>query len=165
MAITSDHFLEILKYPFQDKQWFSKLILQGAVLFMLSMIFVGIPFMAGYVIVLKQKAIDSDSSLSGWSDWGNYWKLGWKSILVGFVYALPIFFVSGFVMFLGLFVALFLENAGSGEEWIAFLFFIPLGIALLLIIATSVALYFIQPAYQAAIAAGATVRQCFQIKL
>lgn len=164
MAINSQQFSEIIKYPFQDPQWFSRLCLQGAVLMLLSFMFIGIPFAIGYMIRCIQKGIEGEQTLPDWSEWGTFWKLGWKAFAVNIVYMAPVFAIWVFVGLCILVIAL-LVNANSDLEPLA-------GVAVLLgIIAYGITMIYsllmmlVQPALFTAAAVGKTFSEVIHPKM
>lgn len=158
MAFDGDDFGDVLKYPFQDPQWFSKLCLQGAVLLLLSSFLVGIPFMTGYMIRCTQKAINGEDTLPGWDEWGEFWRLGWKAIAVNTVYALPMIGL-GVVLGIGFIVAGTTgEEAALGAAIIGLLvFYGVVGIY-------SIAMIFVQSAANTAVALDRSFSECLEIK-
>lgn len=164
MAITSQQFNEIIKYPFQDPQWFSRMCLQGAVLMLLSFMFIGIPFAIGYMIRCIQKGIAGDQTLPDWSEWGTFWKLGWKAFAVNIVYMAPVFAIWILVGLCVLVIAL-VANANSDLEPLA-------GVAVLLgIVAYGITMVYsllmmlVQPALFTAAAVGKTFSETIHPKM
>lgn len=168
MSISTQDFNEIIKYPFQDKQWFSKLIVQGFVLFLLCFVFfIGIPFLTGFMVVCAQKALKKDPTLPGWDEWGTYWRLGWKALAVNLVYALPIIIPSMFMVIGVIAFTLFAESQTQNDPLLAGGFTLGIGLFFLFyafLMIYFLALYIIQPIYMGIIAAGGTVRDGLSLK-
>lgn len=164
MAFSSHDFNEVIRYPFLDDQWFSKLCLQGAVLFLLSMFFIGIPFMAGWNIALIKAGIDGKKQLPGWDQWGEYWRLGWRAFAVGIVYAVPIIAACLF-LFVPAIILFIVAEESSQLEAVAVIGVLLMGIGVMFVMAYSLALYIVQPAYLTALAVGLPVRTAINIKI
>lgn len=158
MAFDGDDFGKVLKYPFQDPQWFSKMALQGAVLFLLCFVLIGFPFLAGYMIRCTQKGLTGETTLPGWDEWGDYWRLGWKAIGVSFVYALPIYMVYG-LMIIGL-----IGIAAVEEPSLIILASIGGIVAYLAMMLYGIALIFIQSAANVAVALDRSFSECLELK-
>lgn len=164
MAITSQQFSEIIKYPFQDPQWFSRLCLQGAVLFLFTFTFIGIPFAIGFMIRCIQKGISGDQTLPDWSEWGTFWKLGWKAFAVNLVYMAPLFAVWLLVGLCVLVIAL-VVNANSDLEPLS-AFAVLLGIfAYGITMIYSLLMMLVQPALLTAAAIGKTFSESIRLKM
>lgn len=163
MAISSSDFQTILKYPFSDKLWFSRLCLQGGLLLFLTFFLIGIPFLTGYMIRCTQKAMRGEVGLPSWSEWGLFWKLGWKTLWVGLVYSSPLvlaWLVGGGIAVGGFVLA---EYENEFEPLIA----ISIGILVLLYGLTflfSITMWFVQPAYIPLLAQGKTTRECLALR-
>jgi len=162
MTFTNQDFTDIFKAPLRDKQWFSKLCLQGGLLLFLSFFLVGIPFLNGFLIRLLEQSIKDDPSLPDWSEWGTYWKVGWKSLLVNFVYSLPIFIIWPF-MFASAIGLQFIDD-NSPFMLLGVIFFFIIIACYICIFAYGVILNFIQNATAPLIAVGAPISQAFNIK-
>lgn len=164
MTFTGQDIAAIFKYPIQDPQWFSKLILQGAVLSFLCFFLVGIPFLMGFILMITKRSIENNTTLPDWSDWGMYWRLGWRGIATQFLYMLPLLIMWFFVvMFFIAAIALTSYDESFG------ILMIPNGIlylvAYLVTFLYSLALsFFVQPTYSALLAVGAPIRACFRFK-
>ncbi len=157
MSISSVEFNEIIKFPFQDPKWFSRLCLQGGALMALSMFIVGIPFTIGYIIRCIQKGVAGDTMLPDWSEWGEFWKLGVRGFLANLVYLLPMAILWSFIGVLIIVVIIALEanpNADALALVIPLVAFLGYGLSMVY----SLVLWFVQPAIFTAIAAGADVR-------
>ncbi len=164
MAITGQQFNEIIKYPFQDPQWFSRLCLQGAVLMLLSFMFIGIPFAIGYMIRCIQKGISGEQTLPDWSEWGTYWKLGWKAFAVNITYMVPLFAlwaVAGIVVL----IIVLLVNANSDLEPLAALAVLVGILTYGVTMIYSLAMWFFQPALFTAVAVGKTFSESIRFKM
>jgi hypothetical protein len=157
MAFDGDDFGKVLKYPFQDPQWFSKMCVQGAVLLVLSFMLVGIPFSAGYMVVCAQKAINGDNTLPGWDEWGTFWKLGWKAIGVYIVYSLPLIALYVFVL-MG-YAVLGIDSITADIVFSILGFILSYGVTFLY----SIAMIFVQSAALSAIAIDRSFSECLEI--
>lgn len=163
MSITNQEFKEILLYPITDENWFSKVCLQVAVMFLLCFFFVGIIFLTGYMVRCVQKGMVGDKTLPGWDEWGVYWKLGWKTIGVGLIFALPIIVVEVLsVVVFGIFLGL-ADSYNINEAWLGVMVLLGGGVYIFLL-CYSIVLAFLQPAYLSAIAAGRTVLESASLK-
>lgn len=109
MSFDSDDFTNALQYPFQDPQWFSKLCLQGALLILLSCVVVGIPFFIGYMVRCTQKAINGEATLPGWNEWGMFWHLGWRALVLNLFHGILAWTIPFVLLILFGFIA-FLEG-------------------------------------------------------
>lgn len=158
MAFDGDDFTKVLKYPFQDPQWFSKMALQGAALFLLCIVLVGIPFLMGYMIRCTQKGLKGETTLPGWDEWGDYWRLGWKAFGVNLLYLLPIYGVYG------LLVVGYLVLIDIDETSLTIIGSIVAIVGYIAILLYGIALIFIQAAVNAAIALNRSFYECFELK-
>lgn len=163
-GITSQHFSEIMHYPLQDSKWFSRLCLQGAALIGLCYIFIGIPFLVGFMIRCIQKGIDQESTLPDWSEWGLYWKLGWKGLVVTFVYAIPLMFVWSIIgtIIIGL---LFVINSSNNADILGLIIFLAALFGYFISMLYVLVLWIFQPAYYTAIAVGRPIRECISVTM
>lgn len=163
MAITGQQFNEIMKYPFQDEQWFSRLCLQGAVLMLLSFTLIGIPFAIGYMIRCIQKGIAGDQTLPDWSEWGTYWKLGWKAFAVNIVYMAPLIALWILIGVLIVIIAL-IVNAQPDLEALSALAVIAGLIGYGISMIYSLIMWFFQPALFTAVAVGKSFTEAIRFK-
>lgn len=164
MSLSGQDIGAIFKYPLQDPQWFSKLILQGAILTFLSFLFIGLPFLMGFTLMITKRAIENNSTLPDWSDWGEYWRLGWRMIATQFLYMLPllalwflvvIFFVisTALVSYDDAFAVMMLPST--------ILFFVSYLVTFLYSLVLG---WLMQPTYSALLAVGAPIKACFRFK-
>jgi Protein of unknown function (DUF4013) len=78
-------------YPQQDPDWIKKVIIAG-VLYMVPV--VGQLLVAGYALEITRRVIENNPQvLPDWTDWGNLFKKGLYSLVVGLVYALPLLII------------------------------------------------------------------------
>jgi hypothetical protein len=78
-------------YPFEDKQWVSKMGL-GAVISLVPILNFA---MTGYMIQIVRNLMDgSEETLPNWDDLGKKFMDGLMLVLAGFVYALPVILLS-----------------------------------------------------------------------
>lgn len=115
--MSSNDFNAILKYPFSGQQWFVRICLQGAVLMLLCPFLIGIPFLNGFVLSITKKGIDGATDYPTWSDWGTYWRIGWKALAVNFVYMIPIFAV--FLTYFAIVLIPIIIGQSTGAEEVA----------------------------------------------
>jgi len=163
MSISNQEFKEILLYPIKDKDWFSKVCLQVAVMLLLCFVLVGFPFLIGYMVRCTQQGMANDVTIPGWDEWGLYWKLGWKAIGVSLIFSLPLFIMEA-LFFIGFIIIFVLYEAYNVDEaW--FILVVVLGAAMYVcLLCYSIVLAFFQPAYLAAIAAGRTLGESVSLK-
>lgn len=77
-------------YPFKDQNWLTKFII-GAVFMILSLVLVGIFFLAGYFVEVTQRVIRREQNpLPEWDNLGEKFILGIKLCIVYLVYIIPI---------------------------------------------------------------------------
>lgn len=164
MAISGQQFSEIMKYPFQDKQWFSKLCLQGAALVLVSFTLIGIPFAIGYMIRCIQKGIEGDQTLPDWNEWGTYWKLGWKAFAVNLVYMAPLIALWGLIGVCILIIVL-IVNAEPNLEALSALAVIAGIVGYGITMLYSLIMWFFQPALFTAVAVGKSFSEAIRFKL
>lgn len=163
MQFTSQDLSDILQFPFKDKQWFSKLCLQGALLLFLSFFFIGIPFLNGFMARLLDQSIKGETTLPGWSEWGTYWRLGWKSLVVNFLYMLPAVGI-WFVLVMGMMMLQFLSLADKNLELLPLLFLPVIFFAYGCMFLYTFAMQFVQAAYLPVIAQDAPMTAAFDLK-
>lgn len=101
-------------FPFQDKDWITKLILASVILLIPVL---GIIVVLGWTLAITRNVIKGEAEpLADWSDFAGLLTLGFKASLVSLVYALPIIAVSiPFGIFSGL------VDSRSAEGWIIFI--------------------------------------------
>jgi hypothetical protein len=74
-------------FPFEDKSWFSKLLL-GAVIAIVPILNFAL---LGYVIEIARRAMNgSNEPLPAWDDLGKKWMDGFYNFVAGFIYGLPV---------------------------------------------------------------------------
>jgi len=79
-------------YPFQDEEWVKKIVLT-AVISLIPLI--GQLALIGWLVELTRRVIRGDSEpMPDWADFGGILVLGLKAFAIGFVYALPLMFIS-----------------------------------------------------------------------
>ncbi len=164
MLLAGQKIEDILKYPFQDKQWFSKLFLQGALLLLLSFFIVGLPFLMGFFICLIRRSIDGQSSLPNWSEWGSYWRRGLRALVVQFVYVAPllVLWLVMVLLFVGSIILSDYREAMAGLAIVGvFFMFITYAVTFLYAMALS---WFIQPAFLPLIALDVPLKNCWRLK-
>ena len=127
-----------------------------------SMFVVGIPFLTGWQIAITRKGIRGDQTLPDWSDWGEYWSLGWRALVVGLVYAIPIFLTIA-VLFIPAIVVLIIAGESQADE-LLIAGIVPMLLGALVLTIYSVLLYFMQPAYMAAIAVSGNIADAFAMR-
>lgn len=76
-------------FVFKDPAWVKKLVI-GTVFVLLTPFLVGIPFMSGYMIRIIRQRLQGKEGLPEWDDMGVLFVDGIKTLLIGFVYALPV---------------------------------------------------------------------------
>lgn len=104
MSIFTKYTIDAFRYPFQDKEWFSKLVIQGAVQGALLFSVIGAPFIFGYMILCARRGLEKSSSLPGWNEWGEMYMLGLRYIAVNIFYILVLFVPLFIILFLSLFL-------------------------------------------------------------
>lgn len=164
MLLSGQNIEDVFTHPFKDKDWFFKLFLQGAVLMLLSFFLIGIPFLLGFLITMTKRAIANDSKLPDWSDWGQYWRLGWRTMAVQFLYMLPLLLLWCVVLlFFGASIALTsYDDHFAVLTLVSSLFFF---VTYLLTFLYSLTMgWVVYPVYMALLAVGAPIKDCFRIK-
>ncbi len=79
-------------FPFQDEDWIKKIVLT-AVISLIPLI--GQFALIGWMVELTRRVIRGDAEpLPDWADFGGILVLGLKMFVIGFVYALPLMFIS-----------------------------------------------------------------------
>ena len=79
-------------FPFQDKDWITKLILASVILLIPVL---GIIVVLGWTLAITRNVIKGEAEpLADWSDFAGFLTLGFKGFLVSLVYALPIIVIS-----------------------------------------------------------------------
>ena len=79
-------------FPFQDEDWIKKIVLTAVI----SLIpIIGQLALLGWMVELTRRVIRGDAEpLPDWADFGGILVLGLKIFVVGFVYSLPLIFIS-----------------------------------------------------------------------
>jgi Sec-independent protein secretion pathway component TatC len=79
-------------FPFQDEDWVKKIVLTAVI----SLIpIIGQIALVGWLVDLSRRVINGESNpMPDWTDFGGLLVLGLKMSVIGFVYALPLLFVS-----------------------------------------------------------------------
>ena len=97
-ARPSFDFLKPLTFVFDDARWVPKVLIGG--LFVIASFFlVGIFFIYGYIARLARNVIAGvPNPLPEWDDLGRDFSEGVKLFFVGFVYAIPIVIIAGFLV-------------------------------------------------------------------
>ena len=78
-------------YVFEDREWLGKVLL-GALFQLLSLILIGIPFVAGYALEIVRNVHRGDPNpLPAWTNLGEKFVEGLKLVVAVLIYALPLF--------------------------------------------------------------------------
>jgi hypothetical protein len=78
-------------FPFQDKSWFSKLIIAA----LISMVPILNFALVGWMVEIARRVMNHDlEELPGWDDFGKKWMGGLYYAVAGFIYALPVMLVA-----------------------------------------------------------------------
>ena len=78
-------------FPFQDKSWFSKLLIAAVVSIVPIVNFA----LVGWMVDLAKRVMDHElEELPGWDEFGKKWMGGLYYTVAGFIYALPVILVS-----------------------------------------------------------------------
>ncbi len=81
-------------YMFEDKNWLSKMLV-GAAFMLLSGIIIGIPFLAGYVVVAIKRAYDDEEvPLPEWDNFGDLFGKGIVAFVIVVLLCIPAFILS-----------------------------------------------------------------------
>ncbi len=162
MTLSGQDFSNVLKAPFQDKQWGVNLILQGALLLFLSFFIIGVPFLTGFMLAITRRTINNDPTLPNW-EWGRYFKDGMKMLGVGIVYIAPLLaaWIGVFVLF---FVSVLLVNQNDVFAVLTFVSALLMMGMYVLNFLFVIFMMFVQQAYVPLVAIGAPLRECFQFK-
>ncbi len=100
-------------YPFQDKDWVTKLLLAGVLLLIPVL---GIIVVMGWSLAITRNVIKGEAQpLVGLSDFADLLTIGFKAFMITLIYALPIIIVS--IPF-GFIASMF--DSPDTEGWIAF---------------------------------------------
>ncbi len=87
---TSFDFGKAFTFPFQDPEWLSK-TLMGGLFSLLGLFLVGHFFVVGYLAQLVRNVVAGhERPLPAWDDLGTYFVEGFKLVLVGIVFSLPV---------------------------------------------------------------------------
>ena len=101
-------------YMFEDKNWFGKIFI-GGLFCLLSFVFIGMPFVFGYILeVVKRSSENKGVPLPEWDDLGGKFTRGLIYIIILIIYVLPGSLLSMSELFCFSFL-----------WWIAMLFVIP----------------------------------------
>lgn len=162
-SLSGADFNRILAYPLKDNDWFVKLCLQGAVLFLLAFTIIGAPLFIGFLLAFVRKGINGEDTLPDWSEWAQYWKDGWRLFAVNLAYLSPVLFVWMVVAFSYI---ISIALIAVDDEFAPLLFICVLlsigGYALTIVF--SVVMWFIGPAVQPLVALGVPIKQCLNLK-
>ncbi len=103
-------------FVFEDDQWITKILLAAAIL-LLGLLFswlllipliLALALLAGYGVEITRRVLQGQlSGLPEWDNWGDLLAEGFKVIVIGIVYALPIIVIS---ICLGIPIGIFSEN-------------------------------------------------------
>lgn len=99
-------------FVFKDPEWIKKLVI-GTVFVLLTPFLIGIPFMSGYMIRIIRQRLQGKEGLPEWDDMGVLFVDGMKTLLIGFVYALPVVVVALGLAILMLIVGEIDSDAGA----------------------------------------------------
>ncbi len=92
-------FVRPLAFTFEDPEWIQKVLL-GGLFTLASFLLVGIPFLYGYLARLTRNVIEGrEHPLPDWDNLGDYFVEGLTLLAVGLVYAVPIIFLVGMMVF------------------------------------------------------------------
>jgi len=101
-------------FMFEDKRWFDKILI-GGLFCLLSFVFIGAPFVLGYILeVAKRSSENKEVPLPEWDDLGNKFTRGLVFLIILIIYVLPGSLLSMSELFCFSFL-----------WWIAMLFVIP----------------------------------------
>ncbi len=79
-------------FPFQDEDWIKKIALTAVISFIPL---IGQFALLGWMVELTRRVIRGDAApLPDWADFGGILVLGLKMFVIGFVYSLPLIFIS-----------------------------------------------------------------------
>ncbi len=77
-------------YMFEDKNWLAKMLV-GAAFMLLSIFLIGIPFIAGYVIMAIKRAYnDEEVPLPEWDNFGDLFGKGIAAFIIALILFIPV---------------------------------------------------------------------------
>lgn len=128
-----------VRYVFDDENWVAKIGI-GAIVTILAIFIIPIPFLIGWGIAVTRNVSDGiESPLPEWQDWGKLFNDGLKVLVAQFVYTLPVWLLSCFV-------TLGAIGISSGDDALAAIGGISLFLVSCLIVLVAIALAFLSPA-------------------
>lgn len=78
-------------FPFQDKSWFSKLLIAAVISLVPILNFA----LVGWMVEIVRRVMSHNTEeLPGWDDFGKKWMAGLYYAIAGFIYALPVMLVA-----------------------------------------------------------------------
>lgn len=75
-------------FMFKDERWITKLLI-GSLFALLSMVFIGMPFLNGYLIRIVRHRLDHKEGLPDWDNLGKLFTDGLKVWVLNLAYVLP----------------------------------------------------------------------------
>lgn len=143
-------------FVFKDPEWVKKLAI-GTVFVLLTPFMIGIPFMSGYMIRIIRHRLAGKEDLPNWDDFGGLFVDGIKTILIGFIYGLPVMLGAVALAVLMFIVGEIDSDAGA----LMGLLFLPFqGLSMLY----AVFITLMHPHFYYVVATDAPFRQAFQIR-
>ena len=98
-------------FPFQDRSWFTKLLIAALVSIVPIVNFA----LVGWMVAIAKRVMDHElEELPGWDDFGKKWMGGLYYTVAGFIYALPVILV--YCIMFGLFGGLAIANENSASD-------------------------------------------------
>lgn len=92
-------FVRPLAFTFEDPEWIQKVLL-GGLFTLASFLLVGIPFLYGYLARLTRNVVEGlEHPLPDWDNLGDYFVEGLSLLAIGLVYATPVIFLVGMLVF------------------------------------------------------------------
>lgn len=95
-----------VNFIFQDKEWVNKILVAGV----LTLTFIGMIPVTGWAIEIQRRVIKEEQDLlPDWSDLGTFTINGFKMMVVGFIYSLPVYLL-WFPFMVVIFASAFSDN-------------------------------------------------------
>lgn len=87
---SSFDFTKSFTFPFQDPDWLSKVLI-GGVFSLLGLLLIGHFFVVGYLAQLVRNVVAGlERPMPAWDELGSFFVEGFKLVMVGLVYSLPL---------------------------------------------------------------------------
>jgi hypothetical protein len=102
-------------FPFQDRSWFSKLLIAA----LISLVPIVNFALVGWMVEIARRVMSHElEELPGWDDFGKKWMGGLYYTVAGFIYALPAILVVCIMAGIFIFSITTTQNSGSTQDTI-----------------------------------------------